>query len=419
MAANGGTGTDDFKSDATKLAIDKPRDESRASKHESTCCSRSRSRGNRLTRPLHSRRLNSLQRWPRLLQAVTFIALPTLFSVVGGVESLLNSTDFGWRQVLTRELVYWTSWVILMPPIFRLCRWLHEGPPRWLRYAVGLTAGAALTVVLLPLNYEMLRLGAWALAWKFAWVAEAPPAFWADYRVLFTHLITASVVIFACTVIAWYAVTNYREAKEGRVQSAELNAMLQQAQLQALRSQLNPHFLFNTLHSIAELIHENPRHAERMVLQLGELLRKALEAQALEVPLREELEFIRSYLAIEQTRLGERLTLIWNIDPQVLDARIPSLLLQPIVENAIRHGIAASPRGGRLEISASRAGDHLRLEVRDNGPGLGQTSGRAPGHGIGLGHTRARLERLYGTRASFSLTSNNGAVFSTTLPWSV
>ncbi|MCR6655622.1 MAG: sensor histidine kinase [Opitutus sp.] len=353
-----------------------------------------------------------------MLTALTFVALPTLFAIVGGVEALLHSNDVGWRQVLGREVVYWTSWVVLMPPIFRLCRWLHEGPRSWPRYVVGLSVGVALTLVLLPLIYEILRLGGWAIAWKLSWMAEAPPAFWADYRGLFTYLITASVAIFAFTVIAWHAVTNYREAKESRVESAELNAMLQRAQLQALRSQLNPHFLFNTLHSIAELIHENPRQAEQMVIQLGELLRKALETQALEVTLREELEFIRTYLAIEQTRLGDRLDLAWRIDPAALHARVPSLLLQPIVENAIRHGIANSPRGGRLEISASRAGDQLRLEVRDDGPGLKQTAASTEGQGIGLGHTRARLERLYGARASFSLTGEHGVVASITLPWS-
>jgi sensor histidine kinase YesM len=192
--------------------------------------------------------------------------------------------------------------------------------------------------------------------------------------------------------------------------------MLQRAQLEALRSQLIPHFLFNTLHSIAELIHENPRHAEQMVLQLGELLRKSLKTQALEVPLAEELEFIRSYLAIEQTRLGERLELRWKIDPAVLGARVPSLILQPIVENAVRHGIAASPRGGRLEIAAARIDDQLRLEVRDNGPGF-KPDDDATRSGIGLSNTRARLERLYGDRAGFTLTHDGGVVASLALPW--
>jgi hypothetical protein len=362
--------------------------------------------------------VNLFTRWPRASLSLAYVALPTLFSLVGGVESLLNNASLDWNVALGREAVYWTSWVILMPPIFRLCRWLHEGPQRWARYTLGLGAGAAFTVILLPLLYESIRLGGWALAWKLSWMTDPPPAFWSDYRGLFMHLITASVVIFACTVVAWYAVTNYREAKESRLESAELGALLQKAQLQALRSQLNPHFLFNTLHSIAELIHENPRHAEQMVLQLGELLRKSLETQALEVPLSEEIDFLRSYLAIEQTRLGDRLDLVWKIDPAVANARVPSLILQPIVENAIRHGIAVSPGGGRLEIAATRIGDQLQLEVRDNGPGLKPNDARS-GNGIGIGHTQARLERLYGPRARFKLTSDQGVVASMSLPWLV
>ncbi|HVU22989.1 MAG TPA: histidine kinase [Opitutus sp.] len=360
--------------------------------------------------------MNPFARWPRVSLALAYLALPTLFSLVGGVESLLNGGSPALGNALGRETVYWTGWVILMPAIFRLCRWLHNGPPRWTRYALGMTAGAAVTVFLLPLVYEILRVGPWSLAWKLSLVHTPPPSMWEEYRGIYLHLITVSVVVFACTVVAWYAVTNYRAARESRLESAELGALLQQAQLQALRSQLNPHFLFNTLHSIAELIHENPRHAEQMVLQLGDLLRKSLETQALEVPLRDELDFIRSYLAIEQTRLGDRLELVWQIDAAALDARVPSLLLQPLVENAIRHGIAVSPRGGRLEISATRAGDQLHLEVRDNGPGL-QPSDDPAGSGIGLGHTRARLERLYGDRARFQLTGDHGVVASIALPW--
>ncbi|HWA84750.1 MAG TPA: histidine kinase [Opitutus sp.] len=360
--------------------------------------------------------MNPFARWPRVSLALAYIALPTLFSVVGGVESLLNGGTPSLGAALGRETVYWTGWIILMPAIFRLCRWLREGTQHWLRYVLGMSAGAGVTIFVLPFLYEILRVGPWSIAWKLSLVKAPPPDMWQEYHGIYLHLITVSVVVFACTVVAWYAITNYREAKESRLESAELGAMLQQAQLQALRSQLNPHFLFNTLHSIAELIHENPRHAEQMVLQLGELLRKSLETQSLEVPLRDEIDFIRSYLAIEQTRLGDRLELVWKIEPAVLDARVPSLILQPLVENAIRHGIAASPRGGRLEVAASRTDDQLRLEVRDNGPGLKPDADRA-GDGIGLGHTRARLERLYGSHASFQLTSDHGVVASMSLPW--
>jgi sensor histidine kinase YesM len=277
-------------------------------------------------------------------------------------------------------------------------------------------AGTGLTIIFMPLAYEVIQIGLWSVAWKSAWVQEHPPAFWADYRTLFPYLLTASVIIFATTVAGWYAVTNHREAEERKLESVELGAMLQKAQLQALRSQLNPHFLFNTLHSIAELIHENPRHAEQMVLQLGDLLHKSLKTQAVQVPLGEELDFIRSYLAIEQMRLGDRLEVVWHIEPAVVATPVPSLILQPLVENAIRHGIAVSPRGGRLEITAARADDHLRLEVRDNGPGLGGSEGK-PGNGIGIENTRARLERFYGSRASFQLTNDHGLVVSMVLPW--
>jgi signal transduction histidine kinase len=359
--------------------------------------------------------VNSPRRWPRASLALLYLALPVLFSLVGGVETLLRSDGPRWPVALWREFVYCAAWIVLIPPIFRLCRWMHAGPRHWLRYALGLGAGTGLSILFLPLAYEAIRLGLWWAAWKFTWIAEHPPAFWTEYRELYLHFLTASVVIFACTVVAWYAVTNYREARERKVEAVELGAMLQKAQLQALRSQLNPHFLFNTLHSIAELIHENPRHAEQMVVQLGDLLHKSLKTQAVQVPLSEELDFIRSYLAIEQMRLGDRLELIWKIDPVAVDVLVPSLILQPIVENSIRHGIAVSSHAGRLEITAGRTGDQLRLEVRDNGPGLGAPREK-PGNGIGLENTRARLDRLYGSRAVFQLTNDHGLVVSMTLP---
>jgi len=360
--------------------------------------------------------VNPVSRWSRLSPALAYVGLPALISLTGGVESLLTSPQPDWRLTLWREFVYWAAWVVLIPPIFWLCRRLHAGPRRWPRYVLGLTAGTGFTIVFLPLAYESIRIGLWSVAWHGGWIPAPPPAFWGDLRGLFPHLLTAAVVIFACTVIAWQALANHREAEERRLEAAELGALLQQAQLQALRSQLNPHFLFNTLHSIAELIHENPRHAEQMLLQLGELLHKSLKTQALEVPLREELDFIRSYLAIEQTRLGDRLELAWHLDPAVLEAPVPSLILQPLVENAIQHGIAVSPRGGRLAISATRAGGQLRLEVRDNGPGLGP-AGATPGTGIGIANTRARLTRLYGARASFQLTNDHGLIVSLAWPW--
>ncbi|HTL67640.1 MAG TPA: sensor histidine kinase [Lacunisphaera sp.] len=359
--------------------------------------------------------MNLFARWPRVTLALVYAALPTIFSLVGGVESLVNGSVPGWGEALRREGLYWAACVVLFVPTFRLCRWLHEGPPRWPRYAAGLGLGAVFAVAVFPLIFQALRFGLWLVAPRY-FADGAPTGFATAYRGLFPHLITASVVMYACAVVAWQAVTHYREARERRLEAAELGALLQQAQLQALRSQLNPHFLFNTLHSIAELIHENPRLAEQMLLQLGELLRKSLKTQSLEVPLGEEIDFIRSYLAIEQMRLGPRLELVWSVDPAVLAARVPSLILQPLVENAVRHGTAATAGPSRLAISAARADGELRLEVRDNGPGLDADAGNN-GAGIGLANTRARLERLYGDRASFRLTNDDGLVVSMSLPW--
>jgi sensor histidine kinase YesM len=195
----------------------------------------------------------------------------------------------------------------------------------------------------------------------------------------------------------------------------ELEARLRGAEIQALRSQLNPHFLFNTLHSIAELVHQKPALAEQLILRLGELLREVLaSAGEPEIPLAEECRFIKAYLDIEQMRLGNRLKLEWDLADDVLALKVPSLILQPLVENAVQHGIAASARPGELRICAKRENGFLLLQVRDSGPGLPrnpQTNG-----GIGLSNTQARLRTIYGDRHEFRLTSKNGLTVDVRLP---
>jgi two-component system LytT family sensor kinase len=222
--------------------------------------------------------------------------------------------------------------------------------------------------------------------------------------------------VYAGFVLAWHAATFYREARDRQMQAVELESMLQKAQLEALRSQLNPHFLFNALHSMAELVHTDPKLAEQLIVRLGELLRQVLESSSQpEVSLREELDFIRGYVEIEQLRLGERLRVDWDIEPGALEARVPSLLLQPLVENAIQHGIAAATRPGTLTIRARRADGFLWLEVRDNGPGVASHA-RGRSQGIGLANTRARLRQLYGDRQSFELHVNDGLAVSARIP---
>jgi LytS/YehU family sensor histidine kinase len=197
----------------------------------------------------------------------------------------------------------------------------------------------------------------------------------------------------------------YSRYRQGEVRAAQLSAQLAQAQLQALRMQLHPHFLFNTLNAISTLVHKDPEIADRMIARLSDLLRLTLENIGVqEVRLAKELEFLERYLDIERMRFADRLEVRMQIAPETLDARLPYLILQPLVENAIRHGIAPRSAPGRIEVSAERKDGMLVLTVKDDGPGIAETN---PKKGVGVSSTRARLERLYGAAHRFVL--QNGA----------
>jgi len=197
-----------------------------------------------------------------------------------------------------------------------------------------------------------------------------------------------------------HGVRVFREQRERELQVAHAQARLAEARLLALTMQLQPHFLFNTLNAISALIHEDPDAADRMLARLGDLLRMTLEGgEQSEVPLHQELELLKRYLAIEEVRFADRLVVRLDIAPAALLARVPSLVLQPLVENAIRHGIARRSAPGRLDVSGSLDSAGLRLEVRNDGPPLSLPIAE----GIGLRNTRARLEELYGSRQQLAI----------------
>lgn len=205
---------------------------------------------------------------------------------------------------------------------------------------------------------------------------------------------------------------NYRVQREEAVnlkaQAAQLQAQLADARLSALRTQLNPHFLFNTLNAVSALVERDPRGVRRMIARLSELLRTSLdEADESEVPLQRELTFIDRYLEVMQIRFQGRLHVRMHADPEVTAALVPNLILQPLVENAVKHGVSKTVGAGRVEIRAQRAGERVVLCVHDNGPGL--ASGKAPGtEGVGLRNTRLRLAQLYGTDQSLTLRTAEG-----------
>jgi len=217
-----------------------------------------------------------------------------------------------------------------------------------------------------------------------------------------------------------HAANYFRQAQDRALRTSQLETRLAEAQLQALQRQLHPHFLFNTLNGISALMHRDVQAADRMLVRLSDLLRMALDRRsAQEVPLTNDLEFLGKYLEIEQARFGDRLAVRFDIDPETLDALVPNLLLQPLVENSVRHAVAARSEGGFVEVVARRAGDVLELKVRDNGPGLPKDRASSPPRGVGLTNTRSRLEHLYGAsqRLQFSETPGGGLTVTVVVPF--
>jgi len=230
-------------------------------------------------------------------------------------------------------------------------------------------------------------------------------------RMCWLHYIVAYLIIYWITVLGHLGWHSYRHNREREVETAELQRELVEARLEALRMQLNPHFLFNTLHAVSALIHENPEAADRVVARLSELLRMSLDqTKPQEVPLSEEIAFLDRYLEIEQTRFAERLKIEKDIAPDAQKALVPYLILQPLVENAIRHGIEPREELGRLGIRARRSDGRLQLSISDNGDGLPKQASEPPREGIGLSNTRSRLRHLYGEsfRLEFAVPEGGG-----------
>jgi LytS/YehU family sensor histidine kinase len=237
-------------------------------------------------------------------------------------------------------------------------------------------------------------------AWIGTWQSEA--SFAEAFQPLLVKTWHFNLLIYWVIVAVTFAFDYYGKFRERELRAAELEKSLAQAKLRALQMQLNPHFLFNSLHSVSALMHQDVDAADRMIVRLSDLLRAALEnSDAQEVTLRAELKFLQSYLEIEKIRFGQRLTVQTKIPADLLDARVPNLILQPLVENAIRHGIEPHAKPGHIELHAQRLNGELMLVVCDNGAGVSDAA--MVSEGIGLSNTRARLRTLYGEAQHFEL----------------
>jgi LytS/YehU family sensor histidine kinase len=223
-----------------------------------------------------------------------------------------------------------------------------------------------------------------------------------------TAVVIGDVIIIGCAIAVALAVDLHRKLKHREAEASKLEARLAEARLQALSQQIHPHFLFNTLNMISVLVHRDPKAADTMLNRLADLLRETLRRPAAqEVALREELAWLEHYLDIMRVRFGPRLSIETIVPPHLADCRVPSFILQPLVENALEHGIARRSGPGRVRIEARTEGSRLRIEILDDGPGP-PVQAEDLADGIGLTNTRRRLEQLYGANQRLTLDSAPG-----------
>jgi signal transduction histidine kinase len=329
----------------------------------------------------------------------------TLFGLFFASEVIISRAYDGRPLKLGETLAAWLIcayiWLGLTPLVLYLARRFPLERKRW-RTNLLIQLAASVAIALLQLATYVL-----VASWAGLQIGKQP--YFEAFRGIFVGDFHFDLLTYWALIGLSHALDYYRKYRERELRAAQLETTLAQAKLDALRMQLHPHFLFNTLNSISVLMAEDVKQARRMLTRLSDLLRVSLENQgAHEVTLKEELEFLESYLEIEQTRFQDRLTVRMEVDPKALDARVPYLILQPLVENAIRHGIAPRAAPGLIEIRARRENGMVELSVHDNGAGLCGARPENLMKGIGLANTRARLEQLYGSSHSFELQDGDG-----------
>ncbi len=309
--------------------------------------------------------------------------------------SLFTAKQPSFPMLLLLNVTYWYAWAALVPGMIWMSRRYRFGRHTWPKSA----AMHALGVIVFTFMHAVLTI---AMRVPIQSYFGRPMGFLASFQELFFLYFDWEMMMYWAIVGLSHAIDFHNEAQERELTTAQLQMRLAEASLQSLQRQLHPHFLFNTLHTISALMHRDPEAADAMLAQLSDLLRLTLERVGTqEVALKEELDFLEKYLEIEQTRFGERLQVKLDVHPDTLDAAVPNFLLQPLVENAVRHGIAQKIGGGRVEISSKREGEHLVLVVRDTGPGLSPDKRARLNTGVGLSNTRSRLEHLFGARHRF------------------
>jgi signal transduction histidine kinase len=312
------------------------------------------------------------------------------------VQQGSEKARFPWSQLLS-QMLDWYLWLLVLPLIWWIARRFPFDRRRFLSWLViNLILGVAVASL-----YGILSLAKNALITNYGvkdFFSLGVLERWPTY--LLTSIGNFLIVYFAI-VAGMHAVRYYQKYHRRELKTSQLKMQLAEAKLDALRMQLHPHFLFNALNAISSLMRSDPDAADGMISRLSDLLRLSLDHDDRHViPLREELAFLDRYVGIELMRFRDRLVVDIEVTPECLDAQVPKLILQPLVENAIRHGIAHRASGGRVVVRGQRIDDGLRLQVVDDGPGL-LAKDRPLREGVGLSNTRARLVQLYGPSHRF------------------
>jgi two-component system, LytTR family, sensor kinase len=359
-----------------------------------------------------SKPLSTFRKW--LGYGLIVVGVWALVAIISGIQSHLNALGMDYQSSLREKIfrsfrnyslfAFLTPFAIVVARRFRLTR------DRWVVPLLALIVGfltfsvawAVLRVTFFPIR--MVKTGVVVppslTVLRSFWMSNFEDALWMYFPI----------------VCITYAVLYYRDSRQRRLLEAQLQTQLAKAQLSLLQAQLHPHFLFNTLHAISTLMSRDVAAARSMIVRLSDLLRLAMQSvEVQEVTLKQELEFVDNYLEIEKIRFQDRLTVRLEIAAETLDALVPNLLLQPLVENAVRYGVAMQPGRGWVRIASRRLKDKLVIEIDDSGPGI------AAGHkeGVGLSNTRSRLAHLYGQGQQLELAnqSERGLRVSVVIPF--
>jgi two-component system LytT family sensor kinase len=347
-----------------------------------------------------------------LIGLAVYVLIILFFSTDTYFANKFKGVNLLFREQLVFYAERWLPWAILTPLIFFLAGRIRFSRSRWPSALAFHGIGCLVFTLLQNLAFFGVRYFTISISRERTFVSGFVRTYFGFYQ----YNILTYAVIVGVAIAAEY----YRRSRENELKTAQLETRLAGAELQALRMQVHPHFLFNTLHAVSALVHRNPDVADRMINRLSDMFRLSLESSSSqEISVENELEALKPYLEIMDMRFGDRLRVVVDFPEETRDALVPNLILQPLLENAIRHGIVPKPEGGTVTLRGRRNGDRFLIEIADDGPGFPGESSDLLRNGLGLSNTKERLALLYGKNYEFRLSrgGKGGALVVLNIPF--